>query len=614
MFLDIPRVLDRLSYRYPSLLVDAVTEHDPGSRMVAVKNVTANEEYFQGHFPGTPLMPGVMMIESLAQVATLLLLADDSDDGVRDARAVLRRVDNAKFRRQVLPGDQLNLEVVVGKRSTEEAVVHGVAKTDNQVVAEADLLIGFEYDAAEIHDTAIVHPGAVIGAGTVVGPYAVIGHGVRLGERCRVGASAVLDGDTETGSGCQFFPFTSIGLIPQDLKFRGEKTRLVIGHRNVFREGVTVHRGTRGGGGLTLIGDDNVFMAYAHVAHDCIVGNRNIFGNGATLGGHVVVGRRSGRQCVLRCASVLSGGSPGLCRRIFRHYQGCRALWPDRWEPRPHLRSQYDRPRSARVFARNDRQAQEGVSVSAAVEAQHHQRPTAHRDRPVIEVPGGRLLAGIYPDVEAGRQPATSVAADGTGRGRGVIPPETAVKSPIAANAPTMRIGLIAGNGRFPFLVLDAARSLGHEVTVVAIREEADSELEAAATAAPGTEVHWVSLGQLGRCISILKDAGVSRALMAGQVKHTKLFAGVLPDLTLLSVLSRLRTRNTDALISAVADVLEENGIELVNSTSFLEPLLAAGGALTRRAPTADEGADLGVRLHDGGCRGRAGYRPDHRP
>ena len=153
-----------------------------------------------------------------------------------------------------------------------------------------------------------------------------------------------------------------------------------------------------------------------------------------------------------------------------------------------------------------------------------------------------------------------------------------------------MRIGLIAGNGRFPFLALDAARSLGHEVTVVAIRGEAATELEAAA---PGTEVHWVSLGQLGRCITILKDSGVSRALMAGQVKHTKLFGGVVPDLTLLSVLSRLKTRNTDALISAVADMLQEHGIELVNSTSFLEPLLAAAGVLTRRAPTADEAADL---------------------
>jgi len=188
-----------------------------------------------------------------------------------------------------LPGDQLNLEVVVRKRTTEEAVVYGVAKTSEFVVAQTDLLIGFEYGPAEVHETAIVHPGAVIGSGSVIGPHAVIGQGVRLGERCRVGASAVLDGDTEIGDDCQFFPFTSVGLIPQDLKFRGEQTRLVIGHRNVFREGVTVHRGTRGGGGLTLIGDDNVFMAYAHVAHDCIIGNRNIFGNGATLGGHVVV-------------------------------------------------------------------------------------------------------------------------------------------------------------------------------------------------------------------------------------------------------------------------------------------------------------------------------------
>ena len=155
-----------------------------------------------------------------------------------------------------------------------------------------------------------------------------------------------------------------------------------------------------------------------------------------------------------------------------------------------------------------------------------------------------------------------------------------------------MRIGLIAGNGRFPFLALDAARSLGYEVTVVAIRDEADPDLDAAATRLPGADIHWVSLGQLGRCITILKDAGVSRALMAGQVKHTKVF-GVLPDLTLLSVLSRLRTRNTDALISAVADVLEENGIELVNSTSFLQPLLAEPGSLTRRSPTTDEAADL---------------------
>jgi UDP-N-acetylglucosamine acyltransferase len=99
----------------------------------------------------------------------------------------------------------------------------------------------------------------------------------------------VVDGSTEMGDGNEIFPFASIGLIPQDLKFRGEPTRLVIGSRNVFREFVTIHRGTEGGGGLTRIGDRNVFMAYAHIAHDCHVGNDTIFGNAATLGGHVTV-------------------------------------------------------------------------------------------------------------------------------------------------------------------------------------------------------------------------------------------------------------------------------------------------------------------------------------
>ena len=156
-----------------------------------------------------------------------------------------------------------------------------------------------------------------------------------------------------------------------------------------------------------------------------------------------------------------------------------------------------------------------------------------------------------------------------------------------------MRIGLIAGNGQFPFLALDAARSLGHDVTIVAIREEASPAMEAAAAAGPAADFHWVSLGQLGRCIDILKRANVTRALMAGQVKHTRIFSGIVPDPTLLSVLRRLTARNTDALISAVADMLGSHGIQLVDSTAFLEPLLARSGTLTRRAPTEEERGDL---------------------
>ena len=162
------------------------------------------------------------------------------------------------------------------------------------------------------------------------------------------------------------------------------------------------------------------------------------------------------------------------------------------------------------------------------------------------------------------------------------------------------RIGLIAGNGRLPLLALDAARQMGHEVTVVAIREETHPDIEAAARR-PVAQVHWVSLGQLGRCISILRDAGVNQALMVGQVKHAKLFSGIVPDLTLLAVLRRLRSRSTDAVLSAVADVLHDHDIDLVDSTTFLQPLLARAGVLTVRAPSASERENLefGYRMAD---------------
>jgi UDP-N-acetylglucosamine acyltransferase len=283
--IDIPRALDRLCYRYPSLLVDGITEHEPGRRLVAVKNVTVNEEFFQGHFPGTPLMPGVLMIETLAQVATILLF----ECGGAPGRAYLRGVNHAKFRRQVVPGDRLRLEVTLGRRRTGLARAQTVAYLGDQVVAEAELLMALTAEAVAVDPAAVVHPGAQIGEGSTIGPHAVIGEHVRIGRRCRIGASAIVDGWTEIGDDCEIFPFASIGLIPQDLKFRGEQTRLTIGRRNVFREFVTIHRGTQGGGGLTSIGDHNVFMAYAHVAHDCHVGNETIFGNAATLGGHVTV-------------------------------------------------------------------------------------------------------------------------------------------------------------------------------------------------------------------------------------------------------------------------------------------------------------------------------------
>ena len=365
----IPSVLDRLCYRFPSLLVDAVAEHEPGKRMVAVKNVTVNEAFFQGHFPGTPLMPGVLMIEALTQVATLLLV--ERGPGRPTTRVTLRGVDRAKFRKQVVPGDRLHLEVTLGKRvgplvratavapgggPTRAPAARGgpgppagpanaprgggppgrgggpapagaprraapppppappgppppprprgpprapggpppppptaVAAVGGQTVAEAELVLTVTADGTDIDPLARVHTGAVVGEGTSIGPFAVVGPKVRLGRNCRIGASAMIDGNTTIGDGTEVFPFASIGLPPQDLKYKGEDTRLVIGAGNIFRECVTIHRGTVGGGGVTTIGDRNLFMGYVHVAHDCHVGHETIFGPHATLGGHVTV-------------------------------------------------------------------------------------------------------------------------------------------------------------------------------------------------------------------------------------------------------------------------------------------------------------------------------------
>ena len=287
MSLHLPSVLSRVYYRYPFILVDAITEYEPGNRLVAFKNVTVNEEFFQGHFPGYPLMPAVLMIEALTQVAGVLVLA--RAQAPPTARAALRGVNNAKFRRQVMPGDRLRLEVTLGPVRSRLAKVTAAAYVDDQVVAEAELLLGIELGAAYIDPTATVHPAARIGVGTTVGPNAVIGPDVQIGANCRIGASVVIDGWTEIGADTQVFPMASIGLAPQDLKYRGERTRLVIGKGNIFREFVTINRGTQGGGGETTIGDHNLFMAYVHVAHDCHVGSDTIFGPHATLGGHVDV-------------------------------------------------------------------------------------------------------------------------------------------------------------------------------------------------------------------------------------------------------------------------------------------------------------------------------------
>jgi DUF1009 family protein len=165
------------------------------------------------------------------------------------------------------------------------------------------------------------------------------------------------------------------------------------------------------------------------------------------------------------------------------------------------------------------------------------------------------------------------------------------VASPSDPSSPS-NWALIAGNGRFPFLVLEAARSRGIRMCVIAIREEASPELERVAP-----RFHWVSLGELGHTIDVLHSEGIRHAVMAGQVRHNKIFSSIRPDWKLAKLLLSLTTRNTDSLIGAVARLLHEEGIELVDSTVFLTPLLPEPGLLTPRAPDAEEAADIAYGL-----------------
>ena len=165
-----------------------------------------------------------------------------------------------------------------------------------------------------------------------------------------------------------------------------------------------------------------------------------------------------------------------------------------------------------------------------------------------------------------------------------------------------MKLGLIAGNGRFPFLLLDAARAQGLSVVVAAIREETDVEIDQRAEADSGITVHWLSLGELSRLIETFRKEGVEKAVMAGQVKHKQIFSSIRPDWRLAKLLLSLRTRSTDMLLGAVAKVLGDEGIELISSTAFLEPLLATEGVLTERAPDEQERRNIEYGLSVAGA------------
>ena len=292
MTMDIHQILKRLPHRYPFLLVDRVLEIVPGQSLTALKNVTMNEEFFVGHFPHRPVMPGVMILEALAQAAAIL--AFDKVGAQADDKTVFyfAGIDRARFKRPVEPGRPADAPRHAGPGEVGHRQVHdlragrrcarGRGRPD---VHDAHAWTDTSGSGmAKVHATALVDASAELADGVSIGPYASSGRKSASARDTTIGPHCVIEGRTTIGRDNRIFQFCSLGAVPQDKKYAGEDTALEIGDRNTIREFCTFNLGTAQDAGVTRIGADNWIMAYVHIAHDCQVGDQTILANNATLG------------------------------------------------------------------------------------------------------------------------------------------------------------------------------------------------------------------------------------------------------------------------------------------------------------------------------------------
>ncbi len=337
--LDYDAICEILPHRFPFLLVDRIIELEPGHRCVGIKNVTANEQFFNGHFPGHPVMPGVLILEAMAQVAGLLTLVSRNTPG---ALSYFAQIEKARFRQPVRPGDQLVTEATLQVLRGSLCKVHVVGRVDGQTVVESDYTFmtadqastqavlhgqgkdvpapsngGVGQPATDgsnagassapanaassarseavgaprvstgqtfVHPTALVDPSAQLDEGVWIGPYCVIEGGTQIGSGTVLEANVVV----KRGQRCRVWPHVILGHDPQDVKFHGEETFLRIGDDNELREMVTIHRAT-GEGAATVLGNSNIFMAYVHVGHNCVIGSNTMISNSSGIAGHVTI-------------------------------------------------------------------------------------------------------------------------------------------------------------------------------------------------------------------------------------------------------------------------------------------------------------------------------------
>lgn len=310
--LDIEQIRDVLPHRYPFLLVDRILELTPSKSARGYKNVTINEEFFEGHFPGHAVMPGVLVCEAMAQVSGVLLLSMTGNEG---KLAYFGGMNKVRFRKPVLPGDMLITDVELLAMRSNIGKVKATARVDGDVACEGEFMfalvertrrqpssntvVGKDVPVAEvkvkentnptqIHPTAIVDPNAVIGQGVCIGAYSVIGKNVQIGDGTRVESNAVIESNVSIGKDCVILSGAVLGGAPQDKKFHGEDSFVRIGDNNIIREYVTIHRAS-GEGEATIIGDNNMLMAYCHVGHNCELGDSITMANYVGISGHVQI-------------------------------------------------------------------------------------------------------------------------------------------------------------------------------------------------------------------------------------------------------------------------------------------------------------------------------------
>ena|SRR3989339_1829451 len=314
--MNIQDILKSIPHRYPFLLVDRVLEMEYGKSATAIKNVTMNEQFFQGHFPGQPIMPGVLIIEAIAQVGAIMALSAPSALG---KIIFFAAIDKVRFRKPVVPGDQLKFEVEVLWFKRGLGKMKGKASVDGEVACEGEFTFSLVDQGggkdAQVHTSAIIHPSAKIGKGVQIGQFVVIGPEVEIGENTIIGANTVISRWTKIGKNNNISNNVSIGNAPQDLRYKGERGEIIIGDKNTIREFVTIHLPTGGEGQKTVIGNENLIMVHAHIPHNCYIANQTVIGGYAGLAGYthiedqVIIGGMAGIHQFVRIGRLAMVGA-----------------------------------------------------------------------------------------------------------------------------------------------------------------------------------------------------------------------------------------------------------------------------------------------------------------